>query len=103
VFNGESFNELLARLFYILGIKKEGKLFAIRAPGNDKLICDNDEISPETYYQLIVVDLDEDMDRVAKFQGNPIPEPTEEPGSTRSRKGTSESRNRTYNGFHLNQ
>jgi len=40
---------------------------------------------------------------VAKFQSKVQPDIPEEPGSTRSKKGTSESRNRTYYGFAINQ
>jgi hypothetical protein len=103
VFNGESFNEFLTRLFYILSIQREDRLFALKQDGGDKLICNNDEFIPEQFYQLIIVDTDEDQDKVSSFQGGPVPELVEEPGSTRSKKGTSESRNRSYHGFSISQ
>lgn len=103
VFNGESFNDLLIRLFYILGIKREEKLFAFKSLETSNLICNNDELTPEHFYQLIIVDEEDHQDHVSKFQNKHQAEVPEEPGSTRSRKGLSESRNKTYNGFHLSQ
>lgn len=86
VFNGESFNDLLSRLFYILSIEREDKLFALRGPTTDKLICNNDELVPETFYQLIVVDEDDQKKLVEPFQGKVITDHMEEPSSTRSKK-----------------
>lgn len=103
VFNGESFNDLLSRLFYILSIEREDKLFALKEPSDSKLICNIDDLNPETFYQLVIVDTEEDQDKVSPFQGKTITDHMEEPGSTRSKKGTSESRNRTYYGFSINQ
>lgn len=103
VFNGESFNDLLHRLFYILSVEREDKLFALKEFKNNRLICNNDDLQPETFYQLITVDTDDEMDKVRPFQNKPPENVAEEPGSTRSKKGTSESRNRTYYGFSINQ
>lgn len=103
VFNSETFNDLLHRLFYILSIEREGKLFAFKHSDDSKLICNNDELQPESFYQLIAVDKDEEREQVAPFQSEQATNVIEEPGSTRSKKGTSESRNRTYYGFSISQ
>jgi len=52
---------------------------------------------------LVVVDKEKDKLKVSPFQSETEKEQVEEPGSTRSKKGTSESRNKTYYGFPINQ
>jgi uncharacterized Zn-finger protein len=103
VFNGESFNELLNRLFYIFSWQKETNLFALQMHNNDKLCYNVEELNPEAFYQLIIVDNEEDKNLVAPFQGDNAADQNDDPGSTRSKKGTSGARNRSYHGFSISQ
>ena len=102
VFNGETFNSLLHRLFFILSIEREDHLFALKKAESNKLIWNNDELAPEDFYQLVVVD-DDRQEEVSQFQSPAAEDQIEEPSSVRSKKGTSEWRNRTYHGFSINQ
>jgi len=68
VFNGEIFNDLLTRIFFILGLDRENRLYALKQEDNSQLICDNDELIPETFYQLVVVDKEKDKPLVSPFQ-----------------------------------
>ena len=102
VFNGESFDDLLSRMFFILSMKRDKRLYALKEASN-KLICNIDQLVQETFYQLVIVDTEKDKPLVAPFQTQATENELEEPGSTRSKKGTSEARNRTYHGFSLTQ
>jgi hypothetical protein len=109
VFKGEKFADLLDRLYYILNVEREDKFFVLKQPSSDKLIYNNEELRPEEFYQLVVVDdghgkpkeLQDDEERIAKSKNDALT--IDEPGSSRSKKGTSDLRNRQYNGFSLNQ
>lgn len=103
VFNGETFNDLLCRLFYILSMKRDNRLYALKEASNNKLICNIDELMGEVFYQLVIVDTEKDMPLVSQYQSQADAEELEEPGSTRSKKGTSQSRNRQFHGFTLKQ
>jgi hypothetical protein len=46
-------------------------------------------LTPEEFYQFVVVD-DDNREQVAQFQSSSYGDHLEEPGSTRSKKGTSE-------------
>ena len=83
-------------------MKEKIIFFALKKAESNKLIWNNDELTPEDFYQLVVVD-DDRQEEVTQFQSPATEDQVEEPGSVRSKKGTSEWRNRTYHGFSINQ